>query len=115
MRRLELVKLAEKSKVAAGEMNELLRHSVEVSASSVEKLELMVPEVLRSGEMMNHIVASNNELVSGANMVNQSIVELNRISQESIVVAEKLANESNDLDSMSLSIVDQVKFFKQEV
>nr|WP_321453808.1 methyl-accepting chemotaxis protein [uncultured Carboxylicivirga sp.] len=110
----EVSKLAEKSKVAAGEMNELLRHSVEVSASSVEKLELMVPEVLRSGEMMNNIVASSNELVSGANMVNQSIVELNRISQESIVVAEKLANESNDLDSMSLSIVDQVKFFKQE-
>ncbi len=69
----EVRKLAERSQVAAGEINQLSATSVDVAEKAGEMLTRIVPDIQRTAELVSEINAASNEQNSGAEQINKAI------------------------------------------
>ncbi len=110
----EVKKLAERSRIAANEISTLSQHSVRVTTESAHQLNLLIPDIQRSKDMMEEVASANQELTTGARQINDAIASLNNLSQESASTAQQLSNESDELKQMAESLNNQVGYFKTQ-
>jgi len=108
----EVRKLAERSHLAAGEINELTRSSVEVAAKSSGLLETIVPDIQKTAKLVQEITASSIEQNSGASQINNAINQLNKVTQQNAASAEEMATSSEELSSQADNLRDLIGFFK---
>ncbi|MBN2742838.1 MAG: methyl-accepting chemotaxis protein [Marinilabiliaceae bacterium] len=108
----EVKKLAERSRMAAAEISSLSQHSVSVTNESAQQLNLLIPDIQRSKEMMEEVAAANRELTTGARQINDAIANLNQLSQQSAITSQNLSDESEELKEMAGSLNQQVGYFK---
>jgi methyl-accepting chemotaxis protein len=108
----EVRKLAERSKFAADEINELAGKSFNLSDSAGKKLDSMVPEIEKTSRLIQEIAASSEEQNNGATQVNESIQQLNQITQSNAAVAEEMAASAEELSGQSESLLNLVAKFK---
>ena len=108
----EVRKLAERSHVAAGEINELTKSSVEVADKAGKQLENIVPSIQKTAKLVQEITAASIEQNSGANQINNAINQLNKVTQQNAASAEEMATSSEELSSQADSLRDLIGFFK---
>ncbi len=72
----EVRKLAERSQIAAGEINSLSSSSVEVAEGAGKMLDNIVPNIQRTSELVQEIAAASREQDAGAEQINSSIQQL---------------------------------------
>ena len=78
----EVRKLAERSQNAAAEINDLSTNSVEVAERAGQLLEVIVPNIQRTAELVQEISAASKEQDAGAEQINQSIQQLDGVIQQ---------------------------------
>jgi methyl-accepting chemotaxis protein len=108
----EVRKLAERSHIAAGEINELTKSSVEVADKAGSQLESIVPSIQKTAKLVQEISAASIEQNSGANQINNAINQLNKVTQQNAASAEEMATSSEELSSQADSLKDLISFFK---
>ena len=108
----EVRKLAERSHIAAGEINELTKSSVEVADKAGRQLESIVPDIQRTAKLVQEITAASIEQNSGANQINNAINQLNKVTQQNAASAEQMATSSEELSSQADSLKALIGFFK---
>jgi len=108
----EVRKLAERSHIAAGEINELTKSSVEVADKAGKQLEDIVPSIQKTAKLVQEITAASIEQNSGANQINNAINQLNKVTQQNAASAEEMATSSEELSSQADSLRDLIGFFK---
>jgi len=108
----EVRKLAERSKVAADEIDELSKNGVEVSERAGQKLEEIVPEIERTSKLVQEIAAASIEQNSGADQVNNALQQLNQVTQQNAAAAEEMATSSEELSSQAEQMKETIRFFK---
>lgn len=108
----EVRKLAERSQVAAGEINELSSSSVDVAEEAGRMLESIVPNIRKTAELVQEIAAASREQDAGAEQINVSIQQLDRVIQQNAAATEEMASTSEELTSQSDQLRDMVSFFK---
>ena len=108
----EVKKLAERSRTAANEISTLSQHSVRVTNESATQLNLLIPDIQRSKELMEEVAAANRELTTGARQINEAIASLNKLSQQSAITSQHLSDESDDLKQMAETLNEQVGYFR---
>ena len=108
----EVRKLAERSHIAAGEINELTKSSVEVADKAGLLLEAIVPDIQKTAKLVQEITAASIEQNSGANQINNAINQLNKVTQQNAASAEEMATSSEELSSQADSLKDLIGFFK---
>lgn len=108
----EVKKLAERSRLAANEIIDLSRHSVEVTMQSSDQLNLIIPDIKRSKELMEEVASANQELVAGARQINESLANLNHLGQRNASASQDLSGQSTDLKQRAQSLDEQVRYFK---
>ncbi|NBC81772.1 MAG: PAS domain-containing protein [Bacteroidetes bacterium] len=108
----EVRKLAEKSQIAADEINELSTQSVEVANKSGSLLNSLVPNIQRTSALVQEITAASIEQSSGANQVNNAIQELNKVTQRNAATSEEMATSSEELSAQSETLMELISFFK---
>lgn len=108
----EVRKLAERSQLAAAEISELSDDTLSVSAEAREMLQLLVPKIRHTAELVQEISAATNEQNVGASQINQSIRELDRVIQQNASAAEKSANTSENLASQATELSDVISYFR---
>jgi methyl-accepting chemotaxis protein len=108
----EVRKLAERSHVAAGEINELTKSSVEVADKAGKQLEQIVPDIQKTAKLVQEITAASIEQNSGANQINNAINQLNKVTQQNAAAAEEMATSSEELSGQADSLKDLIGFFK---
>ncbi|NBC84083.1 MAG: HAMP domain-containing protein [Bacteroidetes bacterium] len=108
----EVRKLAERSKVAADEIDELSKNGVEVSERAGLKLAEIVPEIEKTSQLVQEIAAASIEQNSGADQVNTAIQQLNQITQQNAAAAEEMATSSEELSSQADQMKETIRFFK---
>ena len=108
----EVRKLAERSHIAAGEINELTKSSVEVADKAGKQLEAIVPDIQRTAKLVQEITAASIEQNSGANQINNAINQLNKVTQQNAAAAEEMATSSEELSGQADSLKDLIGFFK---
>ncbi len=108
----EVRKLAERSKVAAEEINDLSRNGVSIAEKAGTELEAMVPEIEKTANLVQEIAAASIEQNSGADQVNSAILQLNQTTQQNAASSEEMATGAEELASQADSLKEQLKFFK---
>jgi methyl-accepting chemotaxis protein len=97
----EVRKLAERSQIAATEINELSSSGVLIAEKSGTLLGQIVPEIQKTARLVQEISASSMEQNSGAEQVNKAIQQLNEIIQQNASASEELAASAEELAKQS--------------
>ncbi len=108
----EVRKLAERSKKAAAEIQELSKYGVEISTQNQDKLTEIVPDIDKTVHMIKEISAASNEQNSGSQQINDAIQQLNNVTQQNSASAEELSTGAATLLNNANKLVDLVKVFK---
>lgn len=110
----EVRKLAERSQVAAVEIDTLTKTSVRETDESGKLMEALVPEINKTAKLVQEITASSLEQNSGAEQVNNAIQQLNQVTQQNAAASEEVATSSEELSSQAEQLLESVRFFKLE-
>ena len=111
----EVRKLAEKSQVAAGEIDELTTSSVQIAEKSGELLKKIVPDIQKTSRLVQEITAASTEQNSGAGQINTAINQLNEITQQNAAASEEMATASEELSGQADALQEMVSFFKVDI
>ena len=108
----EVRKLAERSQVAAVEIDNLSKKSVAATDDAAKQLEKLVPEIERTSKLVSEIAAASIEQNSGADQVNNAIQQLNNVTQQNAAAAEEMATSSEELSGQAEQLKEMISFFK---
>ncbi len=111
----EVRKLAERSQVAAGEINDLSTSSVDVAEKAGELLEKIVPSIQKTAELVQEISAACKEQDAGAGQINTSIQQLDGVIQQNSAASEEMASTSEELSRQAGQLEKMVEFFALSV
>jgi len=108
----EVRKLAERSQVAAGEISELSVNSVAVAEMAGTMLEVIVPNIQRTAELVQEIAAASKEQDTGAEQISQAIQRLDQVIQQNAAAAEEMASTSEELSGQAGQLQQMMANFK---
>ena len=108
----EVRKLAERSQRSAGEITALSAKSVTVAEDAGRLIGRIVPDIRRTSELVQEIVASNREQETGASQINSAVLQLDEVIQHNAAASEELSSMAENLASRSRSMRDTVGFFR---
>ena len=107
----EVRKLAERSRVAAGEIGQLSVSSVTVAENTGRMLGQLVPDIQQTATLVREITASSEEQNSGAEQVNRALQELDKVIQRNSSSAEQMAAAAEELASQAEQLQAAIAFF----
>jgi methyl-accepting chemotaxis protein len=108
----EVRKLAERSKIAADEIDELSKNGVDVSVKAGHQLTELVPEIEKTTKLVQEISAASLEQNAGSNQINNAIVQLNKVTQQNAAASEEMATSSEELASQAQQMLEMISFFR---
>ncbi len=110
----EVGKLAEKTKVAATEINDISSNSIQVAADAKKLMSELVPKVQNSTRLVQEISSASLEQSTGAEQINDAIQQLNEITQQNAAASEEMATSAEELSSQAEQLSDLVAYFVLE-
>jgi methyl-accepting chemotaxis protein len=107
----EVRKLAERSRLAAGEIGHLSASSVEVAQTAGAMLSQLLPDIKKTAELVQEITGASKEQAEGADQINGSIQQLNHIIQQNSAAAEEMSSTAQELLAQSEQLRSSIAFF----
>jgi methyl-accepting chemotaxis protein len=107
----EVRNLAERSQIAASEINALSVDTVKVAQEAGQMLGKLVPDIKRTAELVEEITAACREQDAGANQVNQAIQQLDKVTQQNAAAAEQMSASSEELSAQAEQLQESIAFF----
>ncbi len=108
----EVRKLAERSKIAADEIVDLAKNSLNMSEAAGDKLQNILPDVEKTVSLVQEINTASQEQTSGTEQINESIQQLNLVCQRNAASSEELATTSENMKELADELKKTVSFFK---
>lgn len=110
----EVRKLAERSQVAASEINDLSRSSVEVAEKAGEMLDAIIPDIQKTADLVQEISAASKEQDVGAEQINRSIQQLDGVIQQNVTGSEEISSTAEEISKRAAQLTQVVSFFQIE-
>ena len=110
----EVRKLAERSQLAASEIDVVSKKSVDIAIKSGKLLTEIVPDIQKTADLVQEITASSIEMSTGSDQVNSAIQQLNQVVQQNAANAEEIAATSEQLNSQSQQMEEAMAYFTTE-
>jgi len=110
----EVRKLAERSQSSAVEIDALTKVSVKTTEEAVRMMNAIAPEIQKTAKLVQEITAASIEQTSGAEQVNNAILQLNKVTQQNAAAAEEMATGSEELSGQADQLLETLAFFKLE-
>jgi methyl-accepting chemotaxis protein len=111
---VEVGKLAERSKKAAAEIEELIHSSVDVIEKAGQIMMDVAPEVNKTADMVKSISEASMEQKMGADQISDAIQQLNEVTQQNAAASEEIATSAEELSAQADRLVEAQSFFKME-
>lgn len=108
----EVRKLAERSQRSAGEITELSARSVRVAEEAGRVIGLIIPDIRKTNDLVQEIVAANREQESGATQINSAVLKMDEVIQHNAAASEALSSMADSLASRSRDLRSVVGFFR---
>jgi methyl-accepting chemotaxis protein len=108
----EVRKLAENSRVTAQEINDLATNSVSIAEEAGVLLEKMVPNIVKTADLIEEITAASSEQATGIGQINQSMGQLDKATQQNASASEELAATAEELSGQATQLQETVAFFR---
>ncbi len=110
----EVRKLAERSKVAAHEISETSKKTVQTAETAGAMVDKTVPAIEQTAQLVEEIAAASHEQDIGAQQVTKAIGQLDSVVQQNASAAEELASMAETLSVHASSLLDVISFFSTE-
>ena len=107
----EVRKLAERSQVAAQEIGDLAIGSVKAAERAGELINMIVPGIGKTSDLVQEIAAASMEQSSGANQINTAMNQMNQITQQNASASEELAATAEEMTSQAEQLRDLMGYF----
>lgn len=107
----EVKKLAERSRNAAGEINDLSLECVTITEKAVESINTLAPDIEKTTQLIKEISSSSVEQYTGAEQINNAIQQLNVVTQENSTRSGELAINAEKLSSQASDLKDGISYF----
>ncbi|HJU99063.1 MAG TPA: methyl-accepting chemotaxis protein [Burkholderiaceae bacterium] len=108
----EVRKLAERSQVAAQEIEQVASGSVRLADQAGRLLDAMVPNIKRTSELVREITAASEEQAHGATQISHAVSQQNQTTQQNAANAEQLAATAEEMSSQAEALQESMAFFK---
>lgn len=108
----EVRKLAERSQVAAKEIDVLARGSVQKAEVAGKILNEIVPSINKTSDLVQEITAASEEQSSGAAQINIAMSQMSQTTQQNASASELLAATSEEVSNQSGLLRQVLGFFK---
>jgi methyl-accepting chemotaxis protein len=108
----EVRKLAERSQTAAAEITELSGTTLTVAEKAGGLIGAIVPDILKTAQLVQEISASGREQTSGVEQVSKALSQLDQVIQQNASAAEELASMAEELSSQTDSMKGSLGFFR---
>ena len=108
----EVGKLAERSKIAASEIDELSKSGVEIAEQTKAILGKFVPNIEKTTSLVKEIANASVEQNAGAEQINTAIQMLNQVTQQNAASSEEMATVSEELAAQAEQLLHTISFFK---
>jgi len=107
----EVRKLAERSQVAAQEISLLATGSVDLAIKAGGLLEVIVPSIQKTADLVQEIAAASAEQNSGVGQINGAITQISQSVQQNAAASEELASTSEEVSSQAMELQSMMEFF----
>ncbi len=108
----EIRKLADKTKFASDEITILSEKGIGVSQITGKTLGKLIPEIIKSAELVNNIVSAGKEQQSGVENINISVQQLTEITNENSASAEEMSASAEELSAQAEQLKELISVFK---
>lgn len=108
----EVRKLAERSLKAAEEIKKLAKSSVEVANSAGELISKIIPDVVKTSEMVQQISNASREQKLGMRQLTVAAGQQQQVSQMVSASSEELAASSEEMSSQTENLTELLRVFK---
>jgi len=110
----EIKKLAINSKIAALEVGKISNSSQEISKKAGDKLKNIIPEIIKSAELVDNIIVSSKEQTASIETINESIMQLVEIANQNSASAEEMSASAEELTAQVNQLKELISIFKTE-
>jgi len=110
----EVKKLADNSKKALNTIERITGSSREVSQIADEKFSGIVPDVLKSADLVTGISIASREQLSGAELINSAVQQLTQVTNQNSVSAEEMSATSEELAARAEVLKEIVSEFRTQ-
>jgi len=107
----EVRKLAERSQIAAREINELAAKSGEITEKTGYIIAEMIPGIQKSGDLITAISDATDLQLSGISQISLSISQLDTLVQSHASSSEELAASSEETNAEANALREQIAYF----
>jgi len=108
----EVRKLAERSKIAAEEIEILSASSVKVTEESVDLMMRIIPNIDKTAKLVQEISAASLEQNSGTDQINNAIQQLSNVTQQNAAASEEMATSAEELASQADQLSEEISYFR---
>ncbi len=107
----EVRKLAERSKIAADEIDGLSKNGVDVAEKAGKKLIDIVPEIEKTAKLVQEISAASLEQNNGSDQINNAVQQVSSATQQNAASSEEIASSSEELASQAEALKEIIQYF----
>ncbi|TLX54420.1 methyl-accepting chemotaxis protein [Stutzerimonas nosocomialis] len=107
----EVRKLAERCQVAAQEIGGLASANVQLADQAGAQLKDMVPEILRTSDLVQEISAASQEQSSGTAEIRATMGQMNEITQQNASASEELAATAEEMSAQADQLLELINYF----
>lgn len=108
----EVRKLAENSGMTAQEINQLATNSVAIAEEAGKLLEQMVPNIVKTADLVEEITAASGEQAAGIAQINEAMSQLDKATQQNASSSEELAATAEELSGQAGQLQETMSFFR---
>lgn len=108
----EVGKLADRSKLAAAEIDQLTKTSVNNAEIAGKLMKEIVPDIQKTSHLIQEISSANYEQSTGADQINSAIQQLNMVTQQNAATSEELATSAIELSAQAEQLQEIISFFR---
>jgi methyl-accepting chemotaxis protein len=110
----EIKKLAERSQLAAKEINDLSNYGLLQASETGEKLVNIIPDIELTAHLVKQISESSNEQRLSSIEINQGVQQLNRVTQQNAESSFKLSLNSKNISEQAEKLKKLIAYFRIE-
>jgi methyl-accepting chemotaxis protein len=88
---------------------------VELAERAGKLLDAMVPNIMRTSDLVQEITAASEEQSSGVGQINGAITQLNQVTQKNAAGSEELAATAEEMSSQAEQLQQAMAFFKLDM
>lgn len=106
----EVRNLAVRCRAAADEIDSISVQTLSASNESGKMLAGLIPEIQKTASLIQEIAAASTEQDSGAQQINEALMQLNNITQQNSAASEELAASANALEDLAEKLKETTSF-----